>query len=32
MDNMIFIEGNKFKLQEDGIYSGAYLGKNEYMG
>lgn len=27
MDNMILIEGNKFKLQEDGIYSGAYLGK-----
>ena len=32
MDNMILIEGNKFKLQEDGIYSGAYLGKMNIWG
>lgn len=32
MDNIILIEGNKFTLQEDGIYSGAYLGKMNIWG
>lgn len=32
MDNIILIEGNKFTLQENGIYSGAYLGKMNIWG